>query len=111
MWWCNKLKQTNKIHMHTIEILEESNKNLLANIQELEEFNKNLFRDVNDLYEKENSQRTYYSTPSTTIPNDQKSFAEWCYGIPETCKTNQQKCLVYDDLRYSRRESPYEYVL
>jgi len=76
-----------------------------------EQFNKNLFRDVNDLYEKENSQRTYYSAPSTTIPNDQKAFAEWCYGVPETCKTNQQKCLVYDDLRYSRRESPYEYVL
>jgi hypothetical protein len=76
-----------------------------------EQFNKNLFRDVNDLYEKENSQRTYYSTPSTTIPNDQKSFAEWCYGVPETCKTNQQKCLVFDDLRYARRESPYEYVL
>jgi len=76
-----------------------------------DEFNKNLFRDVNDMYEKTNSQRTYYSAPSTTIPNDQKAFAEWCYAVPQTCKTDQQKCLRYDDLRYSRRVSPYEYVI
>ncbi len=75
------------------------------------EFNKNLFRDSNDLYEKANSQRTYYSMPSTTIANDQKAFAEWCYGVPETCKTNQKNCLVFDDQRYSRRESPSEYVI
>jgi hypothetical protein len=74
-------------------------------------FNKSLYRDVNDLYERENSQRTYYSAPSTTIPNDQKAFAEWCYGVPETCKTNQQKCLRYDDPSLSRNVSPYEYVL
>lgn len=76
-----------------------------------DEFNKNLYRDANDLYEKANSQRTYYSMPSTTIANDQKGFAEWCYGVPETCKTKQTKCLVFDDLRYSRRESPSEYVI
>lgn len=49
-------------------------------------FNERLFQDVSDLYGKYASQRQYYTVPSTTIPNDQGSFAEWCYGSGPTCK-------------------------
>lgn len=65
-------------------------------------FNENLYRDVDDLFDKKNSQRQFYTTPSTTNPNDQKAFAEWLYRVPETCKTDQVKCLKYEDLRYTR---------
>lgn len=87
------------------------NDNIEISQQVRNEFNKNLYRDVNDMYEKQNSQRTYYSAPSTTIPNDQKAFAEWCYGVPETCKTNQEKCLRYEDLRANKSIPQYEYII
>lgn len=49
-------------------------------------FNAKLFRDVSDLYGKMSSQRQFYTVPVTTIPNDQKGFAEWLYKTPPTCK-------------------------
>lgn len=62
-------------------------------------FNNNLFRDVNDLFGKMNSQRQFYTNPSTTIPNDQENFAKWLYLNPATCKENQDNCLQYEDLK------------
>lgn len=50
-------------------------------------FNHNLYKDVGDVYEKSNSQRQYYTMPSTTIPNDQSSFAKWLYKVPSSCKS------------------------
>lgn len=49
-------------------------------------FNARLFKDVGDLYGKMSSQREFYTVPSTTIPNDQTTFAEWLYGTGATCK-------------------------
>jgi hypothetical protein len=59
------------------------------------DFNFNLYRDVSDLYNKHNSQREYYTMPSTTIPNDQTSFARWCYLSPPTCKEESVRCVPY----------------
>ena len=36
-----------------------------------EKFNYNLYKDVSDIFDKNNSQRQFYTTPVTTIPNDQ----------------------------------------
>jgi hypothetical protein len=44
-----------------------------------EEFNRSIFRDVDDVWERNNSGRAFYTTPSTTIPNDQTGFANWLY--------------------------------
>tara|TARA_Y100000389_G_C17271298_1_gene418108 strand:+ start:104 stop:652 length:549 start_codon:yes stop_codon:yes gene_type:complete len=49
-------------------------------------FNTNLYLDLNDIYGKNNSQRQFYTMPSTTIPNKQHDFAEWLYNSPNTCK-------------------------
>ena len=50
-------------------------------------FNNNLYKNVSDIYGSMHSQRQYYTNPITTIPNDQKGFAEWCYKVSEkTCK-------------------------
>ena len=33
--------------------------------------------------------------PNTTIPNDQESFAKWCYEVPKTCKEgNGNQCVA-----------------
>lgn len=65
-------------------------------------FNNNLFKDVDDLFDRNTGQRQFYTTPITTIPNDQDSFAKWLYKLPETCKENQSNCLKYEDIRYNR---------
>jgi hypothetical protein len=63
------------------------------NQQDIEKkFDYNLYRDVGDLYGKSNSQRQYYTMPSTTIPNNQTSFAKWCYGVGPTCKEKSIYC-------------------
>ena len=45
-----------------------------------ESVNNNLFRDVGDEIELNHSMRQFYTTANTTIPNDQKSFGNFCYG-------------------------------
>lgn len=57
-----------------------------------EKFNYDLYRDVGDLYGKSNSQRQYYQMPSTTIPNEQTSFAKWLYATGPTCKETSIYC-------------------
>ena len=41
---------------------------------------------------KYSDQRHFFTTANTTIPNDQKSFAEFAYGTGPTCKENGIKC-------------------
>lgn len=62
-------------------------------------FNNNLFRDTNDLFGKMNSQRNYFTMPSTSIVNRADEFARWLYLNPATCKENQDACLKYEDIR------------
>jgi hypothetical protein len=67
-------------------------------------FENNLYRDVGDVFGKMNSQREFYTMPSTTIPNDQESFSKWLYSTPYTCKENSDSCLRYEDLRYKSNQ-------
>jgi hypothetical protein len=45
-----------------------------------------LFKDLGDQYVFEQSMQPFYSTASTTIPNDQGAFADFCYGSMVSCK-------------------------
>jgi hypothetical protein len=45
-----------------------------------------LFTDLGDKYVFEQSLRPFNSTASTTIPNDQAAFADFCYGSMVSCK-------------------------
>ena len=63
-------------------------------------FAKGLYRDINNIWDKNNSQRQFYTTPSTTIPNDRDSFMKWCWSTPYTCKDgNLTRCMKYEDVR------------
>lgn len=66
-------------------------------------FNHQLFRDVDELWERENSQRQFYTMPNTAIPNNQTEFGRFLYEVPELCKSNQEGCLRYDDIRFRSR--------
>lgn len=51
-----------------------------------------LYRSTFDLFDKNNSQRQFYSMPATSMPNDQTAFAKWCYSTGPTCKERNLYC-------------------
>lgn len=60
-------------------------------------FNADLYRDVDDIWGRNNSQRQFYTMPSTTIPNDRDSFMRWAYKTPYICKDGEQlACTGYE---------------
>jgi hypothetical protein len=54
----------------------------------LDQFFKTSFtNDPTDVFGRSQSQRQFYVTPSTTVPNDVDSYQNWLYKIPgKTCK-------------------------
>jgi hypothetical protein len=56
--------------------------------QKLEDrFEVKMYGDPGDVWGRNQSQREFYTTPSTSIPNDRDSFQNWLYRIPgKTCK-------------------------
>jgi len=57
------------------------------------------FSDPTDVFGKNQGQRQFVTQPSTTVPNDQGSFANWLYKIPgKTCKEGgRAACLAGTD--------------
>jgi uncharacterized membrane protein len=56
-------------------------------------FLNNQYRDVIDIYDRNSSQRQFYTMPSTTIPNNQEAFSKWLYYRKESCKEgNGEQC-------------------
>jgi hypothetical protein len=60
-----------------------------------------LFKDLGDNFVFEQSMRQFNSNPSTTIPNDQQSFAEFCYGSMISCKEGNQFACAKNASRYT----------
>ena len=60
-------------------------------------FDSNLYKSHWDIYNKNNSQRQFYSLPSTSIPNDQIAYANWLYGKSDTCKSNYKTCTGFEN--------------
>lgn len=51
--------------------------------------------DPTDVYGKSQSQRQFYTMPSTSVPNDQGSYQNWLYRIPgKTCKEGNRDACV-----------------
>lgn len=59
-------------------------------------FVNDMYRDITDIYDNENSQRQFYTTANTTIPNDQINFAKWCYLKDDVCKQNPKSCTGFE---------------
>jgi hypothetical protein len=55
-------------------------------------FRVNWYSDPTDVFGKTQSQRTFVTMPSTTVPNDRESYQNWLYRIPGmTCKEGNDK--------------------
>lgn len=66
-------------------------------------FNDKLYLDIGDEFEKQNSQRQFFTIPRAN-PNDQKAFADWLYKY-DNPRTNPGLLLPrYEDLRYKTGE-------
>jgi Family of unknown function (DUF5762) len=70
-------------------------------------FEIGLFKNVNDPFDNKNSQRQFYTMPSTTIPNKQNEFAEWLFnGGDSDCK-DTGNCKIAEDVRVIPPLLPY----
>ena len=63
-----------------------------------------LFQDLGEQYVFEQSLRPFYSTASTTIPNDQSGFADFCYGSMISCKEGNLFACARNNATRSTRE-------
>jgi hypothetical protein len=74
-----------------------------ANVQslrvksELDSYFETMFAsDPGDTFQHTQSQRQWYTMPSTTIPNDKESFQNWLYRQPgQLCKEGNQEACTY----------------
>ena len=67
------------------KINQEAKNMIIKNFGDPEIENK-LFKDLGDSINFDQSMRSWYPMPNTQIPNDQKSFADFCYGDMPSCK-------------------------
>lgn len=75
------------------EINKSTQEFVVNNFDNPDGIDERLFKDLGDSFEFDRSMRQWYSTANTTVPNDQKSFAEFCYGDMISCKEgNAQAC-------------------
>ena len=65
-----------------VQVINTSNKNI----------DERLFADIGDNFQFDKSMIPFNSNPITTVPNDQKAFAEYCYGNMSSCKDNMKSC-------------------
>lgn len=70
-----------------------------ANIEEEKQnlYNSTLFRNIEDAWERQNSQRNFYTMPIQQTPNSQTDFANWLYKTGPTCHENTAYCNYYED--------------
>jgi hypothetical protein len=54
---------------------------------------RKLFSDLGDSYMFDHSMRNFYTNPSTTIPNDQEGFANFCFGDMISAKEGNEFAL------------------
>ena len=73
-------KQEKTINQNTKEMI------INTSFKDDPELGKKLFKDLGDELTFDRSMIPFYTTANTTIPNDQKGFAEFCYGDMPSCK-------------------------
>lgn len=59
-------------------------------------FDRSMCTNVTDVFNKENSQRQFYTMPNTAAANDQMEFARFLFGQGPNCKSDPNACTGYD---------------
>ena len=71
-------------------IVTQTKQAIMDNNPEQPHITNRLFSGLDDDLAFEQSMRPFYTMPNTTIPNDQNSFAEFCYGSMISCKEGNE---------------------
>ena len=66
--------------------LNKSTKDMVAANFNDPTIDERLFKDLGDNFNFDKSMRQFYANPSTTVPNDQQGFAEFCYADMISCR-------------------------
>jgi hypothetical protein len=64
-----------------------------------DKFKHDIYMGIDDAYEKNNSQRQFYTTPNTKTPSDQENFLKFMYPGMSSCKSDKGDCKINEDLR------------
>ena len=84
----------------TVEKINNSVKEMIQyQNSSIDNINDKLFRDLGENMEFDRSMRQFYSTANTTTPNDQKSFAEYCYGDMVSAKNSEGNSLLRNSIQ------------
>lgn len=84
----------------TIEKINNSVKDMIQNQNSsIDNINDKLFRDLGENMEFDRSMRQFYSTANTTTPNDQKGFAEYCFGDMISGKNSEGNSLLRNSIQ------------
>lgn len=76
------------------EEINNSTKELIKQNFNDQSVDEKLFNDLGDKFQFEQSMRQFYSTANTRVPNNQKDFAQFCYGNMASCKDGEtEQCL------------------
>ncbi len=87
---------------NTQENILESAKKLVTEVNpDQPDIAEKLFSDLGEKINLEQSLRPFHSNPSTTIPNDQAAFANFCYGSMVSCKEDNQFACARNVSRYT----------
>ena len=82
------------------EINASTKRQIRAMHKDQPDIDEKLFKDLGDNFNFEQSMRPFYATPNTQVPNDQKSFAEFCYGNMPSCKEGNDFACMQNNERY-----------
>ena len=83
------------------EEINEKTKDLVQNNFKEANVKDKLFNDLGDKLQFEQSMRQFYTTSSTTVPNNQNDFAQFCYGNMASCKDGDVKECVKNNYRHT----------
>ena len=81
--------------------INESTQNIVKKHFDDETIDKKLFKDLGDKFQFEQSMRQFYSTPNTLVPNNQKDFAQFCYGNMASCKDGDVEMCLKSTARHT----------
>jgi hypothetical protein len=83
------------------DILDKTKQMIQNSNPDFPDISERLFGSIGDQFAHEQSMRQFYTMPSTTIPNDQQAFAEFCYGGMISCKEGNQFACARNLQRYN----------
>jgi hypothetical protein len=83
------------------DIVDKAKECVRRNNPDQPDITEKLFQDLGDEYVFEQSLRQFNSTPSTTIPNDQEAFMDFCYGGMTSCKEGNAFACAKNTWRYN----------